>query len=149
MKEKNNIRRMVIEDLDEIMALEELCFSVPWSRESFESEIQKNNLAHYFIIERENSIVGYGGVWYIMDEGHITNVAIHPEYRKLGLGKLLVHEMIIQAKLSDINYLTLEVRVSNMPAITLYERIGFEKAGTRPKYYTDNQEDALIMWLNI
>lgn len=142
-------RDMALEDLDQIMILEELCFSVPWSRESFESEITKNDLAHYIVLEIDGKIVGYGGVWYIMDEGHITNVAIHSDYRKRGFGKKLVQAIIEKSLEHNINHMTLEVRKSNIPAITLYERMGFKIAGTRPKYYADNNEDALIMWADL
>ncbi|MCH4889260.1 ribosomal-protein-alanine N-acetyltransferase [Acidaminobacter sp. JC074] len=140
---------MTVEDLDQVMSLELACFSVPWTRESFENELTKNMLAKYIVIEEEGEIIGYGGVWYIMDEGHITNVAIHPEHRKKGLGKLLVEKMKHNARIQGIKHMTLEVRVSNVAAITLYSRMGFEKAGIRPKYYTDNNEDALIMWVEL
>jgi len=143
------IRSMTVGDLDQVMLLELACFSVPWTKEAFESELVKNQLAHYIVIEENNEIVGYGGVWYIMDEGHITNVAIHPEHRKKGLGKKLVQGMINAAIHYEINHMTLEVRKSNVAAITLYERMGFEVAGVRPKYYTDNNEDALIMWVEL
>lgn len=143
------IRIMTVEDLDQVMLLELACFSVPWTRESFEKELSENKLAHYIVIEEENQIVGYGGVWYIVDEGHITNVAIHPDHRKKGLGKQLVDAMKDIAIQNEIILMTLEVRVSNIAAITLYERMGFLEAGIRPKYYTDNQEDALIMWVKL
>ncbi|MBI9011275.1 MAG: ribosomal protein S18-alanine N-acetyltransferase [Clostridiales bacterium] len=143
------IRSMTVGDLDQVMLLELACFSVPWTKEAFESELLKNQLAHYIVIEEDNEIIGYGGVWYIMDEGHITNVAIHPEHRKKGLGKKLVQGMIDAAISHEINHMTLEVRKSNVAAIALYEHMGFEVAGVRPKYYTDNNEDALIMWVEL
>lgn len=143
------IRKMTLDDMDQIMLLEETCFSVPWSRESFIAELSKNMLAHYLVIEIEDTIVAYGGVWYVMNEGHITNVAVHPDHRKKGLGKKIVSAMIVNAKNSAIEQMTLEVRRSNEAAIALYTNLGFETAGIRPKYYTDNNEDALIMWINI
>lgn len=143
------IRSMTVGDLDQVMLLELACFSVPWTKEAFETELVKNQLAHYIVIEEDNEIIGYGGVWYIMDEGHITNVAIHPEHRKKGLGKKLVQGMKNAAVHHEIKQMTLEVRKSNVAAITLYERMGFEVAGVRPKYYTDNNEDALIMWVEL
>ncbi len=143
------IRIMTVEDLDQVMLLELACFSVPWTQESFKKELTENKLARYIVIEEENQIVGYGGVWYIVDEGHITNVAIHPDHRKKGLGKQLVDAMKDMAIQNEIVLMTLEVRVSNVAAITLYERMGFLEAGIRPKYYTDNQEDALIMWVKL
>jgi len=143
------IRVMTVDDLDQVMLLELACFSVPWTREAFYKELTENTLAHYIVIEEDDQIIGYGGVWYIMDEGHITNVAIHPEHRKRGLGKILVDAMKKRAKESHLELMTLEVRVSNIAAITLYKRMGFDEAGIRPKYYTDNQEDALIMWVKL
>lgn len=143
------IRGMQIEDLDEIMILEKTCFSAPWTREAFEKELTTNTLAHYLVIVEEGKVAGYGGVWYIMDEGHITNIAVAPDFRRRGLGMKLVNEMINQAGQHQIAHMTLEVRVSNTSAIGLYERLGFKTAGIRPKYYTDNQEDARIMWLDL
>lgn len=149
MKSTDVIRDMTLDDLTQVMVLEEVCFSVPWSEESFRNELTKNKLARYIVIERQGTIIGYGGVWYIMEEGHITNVAVHPDYRQQGLGKLLVQDMMARAKLSAIQQMTLEVRVSNRAAIALYEGMGFETVGIRPNYYTDNNEDAQIMWVSL
>jgi ribosomal-protein-alanine N-acetyltransferase len=149
MKDRNKIREMVIGDLEQVMVLERACFSSPWSEASFRNEIEHNDLANYIVVESNDEIVGYGGVWYIMDEGHITNVCVHPDFRKHGLGKRLVDEMMTRAKAADIHHMTLEVRVSYVPAITLYERMGFQTAGVRPNYYTDNNEDAQIMWVSL
>lgn len=143
------IRIMTVDDLDQVMSLELACFSVPWSREAFENELTKNQLASYLVIEEQGQVVGYCGVWYVMDEGHITNVAVHPEHRKKGLGKALIKALIKEAVLQTIHHLTLEVRVSNQAAIALYKTMGFEEVGIRPKYYMDNHEDALIMWAEI
>lgn len=143
------IRDMILEDLDQIMILESKCFNVPWSRESFESELVKNDKAHYIVLVIDSVIVGYGGVWYVMDEGHITNIAIDSDYRRQGLGKKIVREMINKAIKAEISHMTLEVRKSNIPAISLYEKMGFKALGVRPKYYRDNNEDALIMWLKL
>lgn len=140
---------MLLSDLDEVYKLEEKCFSVPWTYEAFRGELTKNMLARYLVILLDEKIVGYGGVWYILEEGHITNIAIDPDFRKHGLGQKLVAEMIVEAVKNNIHQMTLEVRKSNIPAIKLYEKMGFEIAGVRPKYYTDNQEDALIMWLDL
>lgn len=149
MNDKLIIRPMTMDDLDQVMVLENKCFSVPWQAEAFQNEIQKNMLAHYTVLEEDGQIIGYGGVWYIMDEGHITNIAIHPDFRKRGLGKRLVGEMMLQAAKKQIRQMTLEVRVSNIAAISLYESMGFESAGVRPNYYSDNHEDALIMWVSL
>ena len=147
MKISCNVRKMILEDLEAVVLLENKCFAVPWSDEAFYKEITQNTLANYSVIVINEEIVGYGGAWYIMDEGHITNIAINPNLRKQGLGQHLVKFMIEEAKKNELNHMTLEVRKSNVAAIKLYEKLGFIIEGVRPKYYTDNQEDALIMWL--
>jgi ribosomal-protein-alanine N-acetyltransferase len=140
---------MKIEDLDQVMALEHACFSVPWSRDAFEKEICDNALAVYYVVLLDDIVIGYIGIWYIVGEGHITNVAVDPRYRGNGYGKVLVETIKKDALTHSITDLTLEVRISNKPAISLYEKMGFESAGIRPNYYSDNQEDALIMWTSI
>jgi len=149
MKKAVRIMTMTRDHLDQVVDLEEVCFSVPWTREAFHKELTENKLAHYLVLEIDGQIVGYGGTWYIMDEGHITNIAIDPQYRKQGLGRLLVKAMVEQALDHGLGHMTLEVRVSNQAAIGLYEKMHFKSEGVRPKYYTDNQEDALIMWLDL
>ena len=143
------IRKMKIKDLDKVMLLENLTFSQPWSREAFEAEISKNELANYIVIELNKEIIGYGGIWYIVGEGHITNIAIHSDFRKKGYGKLLVEAIINNAKNESIKSMTLEVRRSNIAAISLYKKFGFYEFGVRKKYYSDNNEDAIIMWLEL
>lgn len=142
------IRSMEDKDLDGVHQVEESCFSSPWTRYMFEDELYNLN-AHYLVIKIDSKIIGYVGFWKILDEGHITNVAIHPDYRKLGYGKALIAALIQKAREPDIIALTLEVRVSNAPAIALYESFGFVISGCRKKYYQDNNEDALIMWLRL
>ena len=88
------VRRMEERDLDEIMEVEVSCFTTPWSRDSFLLEITKNQLARYFVAEVNGTVAGYGGMWLILDEGHITNIAVSEEYRRLGLGKKLLEELI-------------------------------------------------------
>jgi len=92
-------------------------------------------------------LIGYAGLWAIEDEGHITNVAVHPDYRRMHLGSILVDMLIAQTRLEGLKRFTLEVRVSNQAAIALYEKFGFVSAGIRKGYYEDNNEDAMIMWL--
>lgn len=143
------VRLMGMEDLDEVMEIEGLSFQTPWSRKSFESEVLHNNLAHYFIIEYNEHAVGYGGFWFVIDEGHITNIAIHPICRGKGWGEKLVRFMIGYAYSLGVKRLTLEVRTLNKPAVSLYEKIGFVGHGVRKGYYQDTGEDALIMWLDL
>lgn len=133
-------------DIDAIANLEQVCFSDPWSRESVRAEIEDNHLALYIVAEINKEVVGYAGIWWIVDEGHITNVAVSPEYRGKHIGEAIIATMLEVAREEGINKFTLEVRVSNDPAINLYKKFGFESVGVRPKYYKDN-EDAMIMWL--
>ena len=128
-----NIFRMTEDDVDEVWELDKLCFALPWSRESFADEV-KNTLAYYYIIrDDENKLIAYCGVWNVADEGHITNVAVHPDYRRGGYGSILIETLIAKAKELDLMLLTLEVRESNMPAQRLYEKYDFELLGKRPK----------------
>lgn len=145
-KQEVLVRPMEIKDVDEVWEIEKLSFRTPWSRESFENEMRVNDRAKYVVAALGDTVVGYGGMWYIIDEAHITNIAVHPDYRNRKIGEMIVKEMIRTAKESEINSLTLEVRVSNTAAINLYRKLGFEDAGIRKGYYTDTGEDALIMW---
>lgn len=144
-----NIRWMRLEDLDRVMEIETLAFKTPWLRASFENELLMNNLARYFVCEVAGVVGAYIGFWHIVDEGHITNVAVHPDYRRQGLAKALIEALISHARGQGIVALTLEVRVSNREAISLYEGYGFVGQGIRPKYYQDTNEDALIMWASL
>lgn len=145
---KHSIRLMGTKDLDQVMEVEKSCFKIPWTRHMFEDELFNLN-AHYMVIEVNGKITGYLGFWKIMDEAHITNIAIHNEYRRLGYGKALIAAMLSKVKELEIIAITLEVRVSNLAAISLYESFGFVSSGVRYSYYSDNNEDALIMWLKL
>lgn len=142
------IRPMELADIDAVLVVENQSFSVPWSREAFEAEVCDNDLAYYLVLIIDNKIVGYGGLWIVLDEAHITNIAIRADFRGRGLGKILLDEMIGLSKGKGASSMTLEVRVSNDPAKRLYESCGFRTAGVRRQYYSDNNEDALIMWLS-
>ena len=137
---------MEVKDLDQIMVIELESFTTPWTKESFRVEIQENGLAQYFIAEIDGKVVGYGGIWLILDEGHITNVAVGKEYRGLGVGNKLVEALILYCKEKNITNMTLEVRESNLVAQNLYKKYGFLEYGIRPNYYADDHEDAVIMW---
>jgi len=140
------IRRMETKDLDRVMEIEKESFSVPWSRNAYESELLKNSLSVYIVAQAEGQIVGYGGMWLILDEAHITNVAVEKSLRGNGIGEKIVEFLVEEASRSGINSLTLEVRENNEPARRLYEKMGFLVEGIRPGYYQDNKEDGLIMW---
>ena len=139
------IRKMTYGDLDEIVAIEQECFSMPWSKESFTKELL-NPMARYICAEIDGSIAGYVGVWKILDEGHITNVAVREKYRRLGIGSKLIVGILNTCAQLDIANVTLEVRESNEGAIRLYEKHGFQSAGKRPGYYRKPVEAAIIMW---
>lgn len=145
-KHKIELQKMSLEDIDQVCEIENLSFAVPWSRESFESELVNNNLARYIVAKAEGKVVAYGGIWIILDEGHITNIAVHPEFRGRRIGEKLVKEMIKRAKESKAERITLEVRASNVAARKLYKKLGFKDGGIRKGYYTDTGEDAVIMW---
>ncbi len=135
-------------DVPQLAEIDEICFALPWSQESFHQEICENPRAIYVVACRGDRILAYAGVWVILDEGHITNVAVRPEDRGNGLGEAVVCRLLQSGEKSGINSFTLEVRVSNLPAKKLYEKMGFVSAGIRKGYYADNGEDAEIMWRN-
>ena len=140
------IVKMSVDHLDDIMVVERLSFSVAWSRDAFIEEITRNRFARYISAKANNRIIGYAGMWKVFDEGHITNIAVHPEYRGKGIGSSLVEELIKIAKNEGITRMTLEVRESNIAAQRLYSKYGFRKSGIRKAYYADNSENAIIMW---
>jgi ribosomal-protein-alanine N-acetyltransferase len=131
--------------INEILCIENLSFTDPWSRESMEKELL-NSLARYLVVKCNSQVIGYGGMWLILDEGHITNIAIHPEFRGIGAGNLLLQALISLCTAEGITALTLEVRASNTVAQNLYYKYGFLLEGIRKGYYADNNEDALILW---
>ena len=164
------IRRAEENDVLAIEQIEKQCFSVPWSYESLHKDIVENDLAFYVVAEiagqqcdsagqqcdgdgqqcsetaADGQVCGYVGVWKIFDEGHITNVAVTPEYRRMHIGRAMLETLIEVTGQAGIERYTLEVRAGNQPAIKLYEGLGFKAEGIRPGYYEDNGEDALIMW---
>lgn len=140
--------RMVQEDADGVARVEAACMPVPWSRQSFWEEASHTD-AYYLIardVDRDNSIVAYAGCWVLANEGHITNVAVDPDYQGQGLGRKLMNELTSRVKALGVDSMTLEVRPSNTVAINLYTSLGFRSVGQRPKYYTNPVEAAEIMW---
>lgn len=146
----NNIllRRMIGLDIEGVFKVEVASFTTPWSKGAFESEIYDNELTYYLVaVDTESKeVIGYAGMWIIVDEAHITNIAIMPEFRGQGLGEKVLKGLMSEAKARGATSMTLEVRRSNVIAQRLYNKLGFTKRGVRPKYYTDTKEDALIMW---
>lgn len=142
------IRKAEEKDIDQMEVLEQECFSVPWSREALMGDLLENRLSLYLVAELEGNIVGYVGIWNIVDEGHINNVAVSSLYRKQHIGTILIDTLIKATEKAGIKRHTLEVRESNQAAKGLYAKMGFEPAGIRKGYYEDNGEDAIIMWRN-
>lgn len=132
--------------IEDIVVIENLSFKIPWSRQSIADELTKNKFALYFCAQAGGRTVGYAGMWHVCDEGHITNIAVHPEFRGTGIGSLLMERLIGTASGLGITGMTLEVRKSNAPARALYAKYGFMEGGFRKAYYADDNEDALIMW---
>lgn len=143
-----SIREMTAVDIDQVLQIEEASFAIPWKREAFVGEIEQNEYAEYYVIEDGNGIFGYCGLWMIIDEAHITNIAILPSHRGKGYGALLFGHVIEQAVKRGAIMLSLEVRVSNTGAQHMYRKFGLVPGGIRKHYYTDNGEDALVMWVN-
>jgi ribosomal-protein-alanine N-acetyltransferase len=144
-----HIRPMTVDDLEQVCEVEKKSFRIPWTREAFNNELTQNHFARYAVVETDDRVIGYCGMWMIVDEAHITNIALLPEYRGRGIGEHLLKDMIRLAQMLGCNRMTLEVRVSNRLAQRLYEKMGFVIKGKRPKYYTDNMEDAYIMWVEL
>ena len=140
------VRRAEAKDVDRIAELEIECFTTPWTRESVYQDVVENPRALYVVAEIEGLVIGYAGIWSIVDEGHITNVAVDPKFRKLHVGSAIISVLLDVTQKAGVERHTLEVRRSNEPAIKLYEKFGFEVAGERKGYYQDEGEDALIMW---
>lgn len=140
------ITELEYKDLDSIEALELLCFSCPWSRQAFEDELN-NPLATYLVVRESNNIIAYGGVWIIAGEGHITNIAVHPDFRRQGIAAMVLKRLFEMARQNRLELLTLEVRKNNLAARGLYEKHGFIKVGERRGYYSLPNDDAVLMTL--
>lgn len=138
------VREMETEDLDQVIELEEALFSVPWTKEGFLTYLLKPN-AIFLVVEEKGTILGYCGVITVLDEGDITNVAVRKERQREGIGNFLVASLLRLAGETGVTTLHLEVRKSNDSARRLYGRLGFEEAGIRKNYYTEPQEDAVLM----
>lgn len=138
------LQRMTEAHVSQIAELETLCFSAPWSRNSVASELN-NPLSLWLVATDGELVAGYIGSQSVMGEADMMNVAVHPNYRRKGIGKQLVEALIVSLKEKGVYSLTLEVRASNQPAISLYDQLGFTQVGRRPNYYRDPREDALIL----
>lgn len=143
------IRKMQKDDIEEVYQIECLSFSAPWTKESLYYELEQNLFAKYVVVELDEQVIGYCGLWVIMDDAQITNIAVHPDFRGRKIGDALLRFAMQLSREMKAKRLSLEVRVSNHIAQSLYKKLGFEPGGIRKNYYTDNQEDALVMWVNL
>jgi ribosomal-protein-alanine N-acetyltransferase len=132
-------------DLDAVQRIEKASFSSPWPSYAYRQEIQNNKMAHYIVARAGGEVVGFAGMWLMVDQAHITTFAVDPTWRRKGIGARMVLALLRMSETLGARQATLEVRLSNVGARRLYERFGFRPVGVRPRYYTDNGEDALIM----
>jgi ribosomal-protein-alanine N-acetyltransferase len=136
---------MRLDDVGAVHEIERLSFRTPWPAYAFEQELRGNRLARYVVARAGAAIVGFAGLWLMVDEAHVTTFGVHPEWRRQGIGRQLLLGLVDVALELGARRMTLEVRASNEPAQELYRSFGFEEAGRRPRYYTDDGEDALVM----
>ena len=148
MNETVRFRKMTVADVEQVYEIEILSFTLPWTKDAFFHEMIGNEHAYYVVAETDEGIVGYCGMWLVMDEAHVTNIAIHPDQRGKKMGEGLMQAAIDAAKANGAVLMTLEARVSNTVAQNLYRKLGFKNGGIRKRYYTDNYEDAIVMWVN-
>ncbi|MDV2583499.1 ribosomal protein S18-alanine N-acetyltransferase [Alkalibacillus haloalkaliphilus] len=145
---KTIIRKMELTDLDDVMNVELASFQSPWKREDFEFDLVKNRFSHYLVLEKDERVIAYCGVWIVMESAQITNIAVLPEERGHKYGEKLFVQVMKMTKRFDVDELTLEVRESNKVAQKMYEKFGLEIVGRRENYYPD-QEDAYVMWVKL
>lgn len=141
------IAPMTAQDVDDVYEIEKMCFVIPWSRESFLREATENACARYLVGHADGKPVAYAGMWFVLDEAHVTNIAVHPAFRGQGKGEAITRALVQLAADSGMHWMTLECRKSNVVAQNLYHKLGFVDVGFRKRYYADNNEDALIMAL--
>lgn len=137
---------MAAKDLPAVLEIERKSNAAPWSPGGFEAELRNPQAVYYCLFEGE-SLVAYAGFWAVVDEAHITTIAVHPEHRRKRYGEALMKRLLKEAKQRKLSCSTLEVRASNAAAILLYEKLGYVRCGLRKGYYPNNREDAVIMWL--
>jgi ribosomal-protein-alanine N-acetyltransferase len=139
------VDRMTVEDLPAVHEIEREAFSTPWPAHAYRHELENNRLAHYIVARSGDEIVGFAGMWLLVDEAHVTTFATRRAWRRRGIGERLLLALLDLAVARGAHEATLEVRPSNTPARRLYQKYGFRVVGVRPRYYSDNNEDALIM----
>ena len=143
------IRPFAESDLDNIYEIETESFSIPWTKEDLYKDAVLNNFSIYIVALYEKKLIGYAGMWHIITEGHITNIAVAPSHRNMGAGQHLIGGLESIAREKDMIGITLEVRMNNTAAQRLYIKNGYAVEGIRKNYYADTKEDALIMWKHL
>lgn len=149
-KMKFKLRRMHTTDIEQVFALEQRIFATPWTQKSYEFEVERNPASEQWVVEvlaehNEWQIVGYSVCWLLGDEVHIANLAVAPQYRRMGLGRRLLEHMLVRCAKKGMQSSTLEVRSGNKSAQALYASFGYVEVGRRKRYYSDNREDAILM----
>jgi len=139
------ITPMLVDHLPEVQAIEKASFTSPWPPHAYRAELETNRLAHYVVVQVAGRVIAYGGIWLMVDEAHVTTFAVHPLWRRRHVGDQLLLALLDIAVARRAHEATLEVRLSNLAARKLYEKFGFRPVGLRPRYYSDDGEDALIM----
>ena len=136
---------MRLDDVPAVHRIEQLSFTTPWPAHAFEQELRGNRLARYVVARAGDAVVGFAGVWLMVDDAHVTTFGVHPDWRRQGIGRQLLLNLVELSLALGARRMTLEVRVGNTAAQALYRAFGFEIAGRRPRYYSDDGEDALVM----
>ena len=141
------IDTMTMADLDQVMEVEQASFSMPWSRWMFERELRDREHSHFLTVRRGSELLGYIGCWIALGEAHIVTIAVRSDFRREGIGSILMASALILAMRLGVKRATLEVRVTNVSAQRLYRNFGFEITAMRKKFYSDTGEDAYVMWI--
>jgi ribosomal-protein-alanine N-acetyltransferase len=139
------IEKMTLADIESVLKLEKVCFGDKWTSTPFLSELERVDCS-YLVVKYDNNIIGYSGCWLILEELHITIMAVHPDFRRKKIGQRLLVKLLQEGKNNGAKWATLEVKASNLEAQRLYEKFGFTVKGRRKQYYQQDREDALIMW---
>jgi ribosomal-protein-alanine N-acetyltransferase len=140
------IEPMTDADVKEVVRIEQQSFTTQWPSNAFYQEMHDNKLAHYFVGRADGRVVAYGGIWVILEDSHVTTIAVHPHYRGRKFGEIMLLRLLDEAIERGASWMTLEVRESNAIAQNLYRKYGFTTVSTRKGYYSDNNENALVMW---
>ncbi len=140
------IKPMRLEDIDSVLEIERMSFTTPWTRDAYLQELKDNRRACYLVAWEFHRVLGYAGMWVVLDEAHVTTIAVDPLHRRRRIGERLLAALIREVMRRRARRVTLEVRKSNLEAQSLYRKYGFKDIGLRKGYYSDNREDAIVMW---